>query len=65
MMVQKENESRIEYLIRVLDYAMNDAVTSCDYLRYDDTTCDHVCLFEDIESELIDLGVIKDRLYED
>lgn len=55
MIVQKENESRSSYLMRVLD-AFMDSGAGEFVMNYDDTTCDGYCLAEDIKSELLILG---------
>jgi hypothetical protein len=57
MIDQRENESRIEYLARVLHAFMeaNGIAAECT-IDYDETTCDGLCLALDFLHELgIDL----------
>lgn len=50
MIIQKINESRIEYLLRVLDVYMNEHGDGT--VKYDDAECDGLCLADDIRSEV-------------
>lgn len=58
MIKQKENESRLEYLLRVSIFYMQHHIGS---IRYDETECDSLCLADDLENELEDLKV-KDKI---
>jgi hypothetical protein len=51
MIKQKDDETRLEYLMRVLEKYMDQYGDST--IDYDETTCDGVCLYQDLESELI------------
>lgn len=50
MIKQKTNESRMEYLLRVLDVYMDDH--GGETIMYDDAECDGMCLADDIRSEV-------------
>ena len=51
MIVQDENESRKDYLIRVvIEFIEKHALY--ETIDYDDTTCDGLCLIDDLEAEL-------------
>ena len=51
MIIQMEDETRIEYLIRVLTVYMEDC--GGEYtIDYDGVTCDGMCLAQDIANEL-------------
>lgn len=52
MIEQKEGETRIEYLARVLYWLMNNTPAGEETVDYDGTTCDGGCLAEDIINEL-------------
>ena len=52
MIVQKEDEKRIEYLTRVLHEFMKKTIAGEQTIDYDETTCDGMCLANDIASEL-------------
>jgi hypothetical protein len=52
MIEPKENEPRIEYLARVLYALMNDTIAGEQTIDYDETTCDGMCLANDIAAEL-------------
>lgn len=52
MIVQSEDESRLEYLGRVLEQLMELTIAGEQTIDYDDTTCDGVCLAEDINIEI-------------
>lgn len=52
MLVQKENEKRIEYLVRVLHHFMSETQAGSCVSDYDGTTCDGLCLANDIMDEL-------------
>ena len=60
MIVQKESESRLEYLARVLYHMMNDTDAGYSTMEYDGTECDGACLAEDI---MIELGLTTEDLY--
>lgn len=45
-------EPRIEYLARVLHKLMNTTCAGEETIDYDGTTCDGLCLAEDIIAEL-------------
>lgn len=51
MIVPKENESRIQYLSKVLCAFMRENPVSDYTIDYDDTTCDGACLADDIAAE--------------
>ena len=53
MINPRENESRIEYLARVLHAFMDEnwAAAVCT-IDYDETTCDGLCLAQDFINEL-------------
>ena len=50
MIVQKDKESRLEYLSRVLEAYMQNY--GYDTIDYDEATCDGLCLAEDIKGEI-------------
>ena len=52
MIEVKENETRIEYLIRVLDIFMETTIAGEETIDFDGTTCDGSCLKNDIAAEL-------------
>lgn len=52
MITQKENETRIEYLCRVLHEFMDRTIAGEQTIDYDETTCDGLCLANDIAAEL-------------
>jgi len=52
MIVQKKDESRIEYLARVLHELMDNTIAGEETIDYDGVTCDGICLAEDIINEL-------------
>ena len=52
MIIQEENESRIEYLVRVLDWFMQNTCAGELTADYDDTTCDGYCLVDDFKNEI-------------
>lgn len=52
--IQKENESRQQYLIRVaIDYIESHTgfIGIDDYVHYDEAECDGYCLAEDLRIE--------------
>ena len=53
MIKQKDDETRLEYLMRVLQKYMDEYGEST--IDYDETTCDGACLYQDIESEVDEL----------
>ena len=52
MVTQKEDEPRIEYLVRVLHELMGNTIAGEQTIDYDGATCDGVCLANDFASEL-------------
>ncbi len=52
MINQRDGESRIEYLSRVLYIFMNDTAAGEETIEFDNTECDGQCLANDICSEL-------------
>lgn len=52
MITPRENEPRINYLLRVLDAFMDETVAGELQIDYDGTTCDGACLAGDIRAEL-------------
>lgn len=50
MITQQKDEERIDYLIRVLEAFM--AEYGYNSVEYDETTCDGMCLAEDIKNEV-------------
>ena len=59
MIIQKNQENRLEYLTRVLyHYFQNNPVN--DYtIQYDGTECDGSCLIDDL---LIELGLTAEEI---
>lgn len=51
MIEPKKDESRLQYLSRVLTAFMEGA-SGEDTIDYDETTCDGHCLAEDIKNEI-------------
>lgn len=56
--IQKENENRKDYLIRVvvthlkhIDYIGDFITNESDTINYDDADCDGCCLADDLEIE--------------
>ena len=52
MITQRDDEERIEYLARVLHELMNNTIAGEETIEYDETTCDGMCLANDIAAEL-------------
>ena len=53
MIVKRKNESRIEYLARVLYAFMNENGIAAECtIDYDDATCDGYCLAQDFIDEV-------------
>jgi hypothetical protein len=52
MIKQKENEPRINYLVRVLAELMSNTIAGEETIDYDETTCDGLCLAQDIAAVL-------------
>lgn len=48
---QKENESRKDYLLRVVVLMLEHNAHFMEYIEYDDTECDAFCLAEDLRNE--------------
>lgn len=59
MIVQSENETRLEYLSRVLTEMMNRTYAGEATIDYDETTCDGSCLADDIASEVESLKQLQ------
>ena len=59
MITQKPNETRIQYLMRVLYTYMYENVSF--EIEYDDCTCDGQCLVDDITIELDSLGLLEGK----
>ena len=57
MITEKEGETRIQYLMRVLDEYMIE--NGCSTIEFDGTTCDGWCLADDIRNELDSLGLLE------
>lgn len=55
MLVQDENETRINYLMRVLEYFMDSTIAGQITVCYDDAICDGMCLAEDIRNAVDEL----------
>lgn len=55
MLVQNENESRIDYLLRVLEYFMENTIAGEITVAYDDAFCDGHCLCQDISDAIDDI----------
>ena len=51
-MKQRTNETRIEYLVRVLEEFMSTTSAGEQTIKYDDAVCDGLCLATDIAHEL-------------
>lgn len=49
--IQKEGESRKDYLIRVAIVMLRENGYNCEAVFYDGTECDAFCLADDLESE--------------
>lgn len=52
MIEQKEGESRIEYLSRVLTAFMNETSAGCETIGFDGAECDGFCLAQDFADEI-------------
>jgi len=52
MIKQFDDESRIDYLMRVLHEFMNSTIAGEQTIDYDGTTCDGFCLVQDFADEL-------------
>lgn len=57
---QKENEPRVEYLLRVLEVFMDCTVAGEQIIRYDGADCDGFCLAEDIANCVEDILIKAD-----
>lgn len=58
MITEKEGETRIQYLMRVLEqYMLKYGDCTIDF---DGTTCDGQCLADDIRIELDSLGLLEE-----
>ena len=51
MIVREKNETRLQYLSRVL-VAFMEGIAGEETIDYDETTCDGACLAEDIKNEI-------------
>lgn len=49
---QKENETRLNYLVRVAIELLRENAYKMDTIVYDGYECDSLCLAEDLEIEL-------------
>ena len=58
MIKQLNNETRLHYLLRVLEKYMDEYGDST--IDYDETTCDGACLYQDLENEIDELIRISD-----
>ena len=54
MLEQEEGETRLNYLMRVLDYFMSSTIAGDITVLYDETECDGYCLVEDIKNAIDD-----------
>ena len=61
MIVQKDGETRIQYLMRVLEQYFYDTGAGEYNIDFDDAQCDGLCLYEDIRCELEGLGLLSDE----
>lgn len=52
MIVQGDSENRVVYLMRVLKFFMEQTPAGENTVDYDETTCDGICLANDIAAEL-------------
>ena len=52
MIVQRQNDKRIEYLVRVLYQFMSETPAGDESILYDDAECGGQCLADDFVSEL-------------
>lgn len=52
MIEQRSGEPRIEYLARVLYWLMDNTIAGGQTADYDESTCDGMCLAQDIVNEL-------------
>jgi hypothetical protein len=52
MINKRPNEPRIDYLARVLYRLMHDTTAGEETIEYDGTSCDGMCLAQDIVDEL-------------
>jgi hypothetical protein len=52
MIIQNPDEPRIKYLARVLYEFMDQTIAGEQTIDYDETTCDGLCLAQDIGAEL-------------
>ena len=59
MIIQKEGETRIQYMMRVLYTYMYE--NGPFEIEYDDCTCDGQCLVDDIKIELDSLGLLEGK----
>ncbi len=57
--VQQPDENRLKYLARVLTYLMKNTIAGEQVVKYDNTTCDGLCLADDFNIELDALIVEK------
>ncbi len=55
--IQKENESRKDYLVRVAIIMLRENADIMDTITFDEAECDAFCLADDLESEF-DIDVI-------
>lgn len=51
--IQEENESRKDYLIRVAIALLRENAFQMDSIYYDEAVCDAFCLADDLENEFL------------
>jgi hypothetical protein len=51
MIVQRDDETRIQYLARVLHWVAHNTCAGSETAEYDETTCDLLCLADDFVAE--------------
>ncbi len=56
MIYQHEDESRADYLLRVLDTFMQTTYAGASTVEYDGAVCDGFCLADDIRAEVEQLS---------
>ena len=59
MITQQDDETRLEYLCRVLAELMENTIAGEQTIDYDETTCDGLCLAQDFEAEVSTLRLEK------
>jgi hypothetical protein len=56
MIKQSKNETRLEYLSRVLSHLMHNSIAGEETVNYDKATCDGMCLASDFEIEVSEVS---------